>query len=77
MTPTSLMALGVKAMSLIKVDPVKVAQVQTAKAQAERARAYKQEADPLFFKYQRGEATEQEWLTKVDEIRARYPYPEE
>ena len=45
--------------------------------QANRQAAYTQEADPLFFKYQRGEATEQEWLDKIEEIRARYPYPEE
>lgn len=32
------------------------------------------EADPLFFSWQRGETTEQEWLDKVAEIRARYPY---
>lgn len=39
--------------------------------------AYTQEADPLFFKWQAGESTEQEWLAKRGEIRARYPYPEE
>lgn len=38
-----------------------------------RANAFKAEADPLFFKWQRGEATEQEWRDKVDEIRARFP----
>jgi hypothetical protein len=48
-----------------------------AQAQARRGAAYQTEADPLFFKVQRGEATEQEWLDKVAEIRARYPYPEE
>jgi len=41
-----------------------------------RQGAYEQEADPLFFKWQRGEATEQEWLDKVQQIRERYPYPE-
>ena len=39
-----------------------------------RAAAYKLEADPLFFKAQRGEATQQEWLDKIAEIQARYPY---
>lgn len=39
-----------------------------------RAAAYKAEADPLFFKAQRGEATQQEWLDKVAEIQSRYPY---
>jgi hypothetical protein len=39
-----------------------------------RAAAYTSEADPIFFKWQRGEATEQEWLDKVEEIKARYAY---
>jgi hypothetical protein len=38
-----------------------------------RAEAYRNESDPLFFKSQRGEATEQEWLDKVNEIKLRYP----
>jgi len=42
---------------------------------AARAEAYRAEADPLFFKAQRGEATEAEWLAKVEEIKARFPYP--
>jgi len=33
-----------------------------------------EEADPLFFKYQRGEITEKVWLDKVQEIRDRFPY---
>jgi len=37
--------------------------------------SYKEEADPLFFKYQRGTATKEEWLAKVEEIKSRYPYP--
>ena len=36
--------------------------------------AYQEEADPLFFKSQRGEATKQEWLDKIKEIRNRFPY---
>ena len=43
-------------------------------AEANRASAYATEADPLFFKAQRGEATMDEWNAKVAEIRARYPY---
>lgn len=41
-----------------------------------RAAAYQTESDPLFFKVQRGEATEREWLDKVAEIKARYPNPQ-
>jgi hypothetical protein len=64
-------------MSLIKIDQGKIADKQRAEANAARAAAYRNEADPLFFKVQRGEANEQEWLDKVAEIRARYPYPED
>lgn len=33
---------------------------------------YREESDPLFFKSQRGEITQQEWLDKVAEIKARW-----
>ncbi len=36
--------------------------------------AYGQESDALFFKWQRGEGTKEEWLAAVADIRARYPY---
>ena len=44
-------------------------------AEQDRAAAYRSEADPLFFKAQRGEATTDEWTAKVAEIKARFPYP--
>lgn len=44
-------------------------------AEQSRASAYRSEADPLFFKAQRGEATTDEWTAKVAEIKARFPYP--
>lgn len=43
--------------------------------QANRQSAYVSESDPIFFMAQRGEATMEEWQAKVDEIKARYPYP--
>lgn len=43
-----------------------------ATLEGERLYAYRQESDPLFFKAQRGEATMQDWLDKVAEIKARY-----
>lgn len=39
----------------------------------DRKLAYQTFADPLFFKSQRGETTSQEWLDKIDVIRATYP----
>jgi len=51
-------------------------QQQRAEIETQRRNAYTQEADPLFFSYQRGEATEQDWLDAVESIRTRFPYPE-
>jgi hypothetical protein len=45
----------------------------TEQAMLRRHAAYIAEADPLFFKAQRGEATLAEWQAKVAEIKARYP----
>lgn len=39
-----------------------------------RRYAFIEEADPLFFKAQRGEIPIEQWTAKVDEIRLRYPY---
>lgn len=50
-------------------------EAQRMSARQSRASAYTTEADPLFFKYQRGEATKEEWEAKIEEIRQRYPYP--
>jgi hypothetical protein len=38
-----------------------------------RRAAYIAEADPLFFKAQRGEATMEEWQAKVADIKNRWP----
>jgi hypothetical protein len=38
-----------------------------------RLQAYRDESDPLFFKYQRGEIDKQVWLDKVEEIKNRWP----
>jgi hypothetical protein len=43
----------------------------------QRAEAYATEADPMFFKAQRGEIDMAEWENKVQEIRERFPYPTE
>lgn len=53
------------------------AEVALAEARAARAEDFADEADPLFFKVQRGEADPAEYTAKIAEIRARHPYPEE
>lgn len=49
------------------------AQQQAEQNRRDRAEAYREESDPLFFKAQRGEATNEEWLAKVQEIKNRFP----
>jgi len=50
-------------------------QLAQAQVDAQRHAAYVAESDPLFFQWQRGEATEQQWRDKVAEIQTRYPDP--
>jgi hypothetical protein len=54
---------------IARLIPIK----QSTETEAKRQAAYIAESDPLFFKWQRGEATEQAWKDKVAEIKARYP----
>jgi precorrin-6B methylase 1 len=72
---------------VIQLTPEEIAQAQAQAEQAAQAeaqwkidnasqlrqQAYIAEADPLFFKWQAGEATEAEWKAKRDEIKSRFP----
>jgi hypothetical protein len=49
------------------------AQWKIANAAQLRQAAYIAESDPLFFKAQRGEGTMEEWQSKVNEIKTRFP----
>jgi len=53
-------------------------QYETVYAQVERARQaeYQATTDPLFFEFQRGDATEQAWLDAVQAVKDANPYPE-
>jgi hypothetical protein len=48
-------------------------------AQVEQARhaAYITDADPLFFKWQRGSGTEQAWRDAVQVVKDSHPYPDQ
>jgi len=39
-----------------------------------RQRAYQDRSDPIYFMYQRGEKTQQEWLDKIQQIKTTIPY---
>ena len=55
--------------------PADSSPVYVTDTEALRKAAYREESDPLFFKWQRGEATEAEWIAAVNAIKARYPEP--
>ena len=50
-------------------------EAQYEAVQKQRQAAYQAGSDPIFFDYQRGEATEQDWLDEVEAIKTAYPYP--
>jgi len=68
--PVEISSLGLQA----QIDEI-TAEIELRQIKLKRASAYAAEADPLFFKAQRGEATIEEWQAKVAEIRSRYLYP--
>lgn len=62
--------------SVIDLTQEEIDDIKTQKnleAKSNRSEAYRNESDPIFFKWQRGESTQQEWIDKVNEIKARYP----
>jgi hypothetical protein len=58
----------------IDAEVARLTALEPARIATENRRAaYIAEADPLFFKAQRGEATMEEWQAKVAEIQNRFP----
>lgn len=47
-----------------------------AEIKQDRRIAYASEADPIFFKWQRGEATEGDYLAAIQSVKDKYPYPD-
>jgi len=60
---------------IIKIDPTKAQAQKRADQEANRQAAYTREADPIAMQMFRDEATKDEWLAKIEEIRTRFPYP--
>ena len=48
---------------------------QVAAVEHARLIAYEQTSDPIFFEWQRGDATEAEWRAAVAKVKAENPYP--
>lgn len=77
-------------MSIIEAELIPPTPEQIAEREAWDAGAYQREydavtearqqqyaklSDPIFMQYQRGEATEQEWLDAVQAVKDANPYP--
>lgn len=56
-----------------KEEPAK----KKAEAMEERRQGYVRISDPVFFQWQRGEKTEQDWKDAIAEVNALYPIPGE
>jgi hypothetical protein len=48
---------------------------QYAAVEAARLVAYEKDSDPIFFRWQRGDATEAEWRAAVEAVKIAHPYP--
>lgn len=42
-----------------------------------RRQGYQTQSDPIYFEWQRGDKTEQEWLDAVQAVKNAHPYPEQ
>lgn len=77
-TPVLVNGQWTQVWNVASLSSEEVLQMQNESAEQirqQRQSAYQAEADPLFFKWQRKETTEQEWLDKVTEIKNRFPNP--
>jgi len=63
--------------SFIAPEPEPELPLTHEELQAMRQAAYTAEADPIAMQMLRDEATKEEWLAKINEIKARFPYPDE
>lgn len=50
---------------------------EKAAAQEARRQGYQTISDPVFFQWQRGEKTEEEWHAAIEEVNKMYPIPGE
>lgn len=68
-----LIEAGADGYPILQDRPAPTPEEIAAAVSVARQAAYQKESDPLYFMWKRGEATEQDWLDKVAEIKARYP----
>lgn len=59
---------------LYRIEIPVTAEEQHTTIETQRKARYRDETDPLFFGWQRGENTEQAWLDAVSQIKTELPY---
>lgn len=59
--------------ALDKLWPEVEAEVKKEALDNARRTAYEEQSDPVFFKWQRGEATEADWKAAVAAVKAQFP----
>lgn len=59
--------------ALDKLWPEVEAEIAKELRDVARRAAYMEQSDPVFFKWQRGEATEAEWKAAVAAVKAQFP----
>lgn len=64
-------------LDLTPADPIEIAPLTAEQIASKRKLAFEDESDPIFFKWKRGEASEQDWLDAVEMVRTRYPKPDD
>jgi hypothetical protein len=50
--------------------------VRTEAVERARQAAYRETADPIFFEYQAGEASQSDWKEARNAVKQQHPYPE-
>jgi hypothetical protein len=79
LTPQEVDGVWGQAWEVSEATPEEVAQRKAEYNEGQkqnRLYAYEKESDPVFFKWQRGEGTQQEWLDAVELVKQQYPYIE-
>ena len=71
-TPTESQGRWVQVWEVVALTAEELAE-RAEQLRMERQAAYQAEADPLYFKWQAGEGTQEAWVAKRAEIKARYP----
>lgn len=61
---------------LTEAEKADIMDKTVAEVQENRRKAYQKYADPLYFLWQRGESTQEEYLNMIETVKQTFPYPQ-